>query len=314
MAQINVAQNGAGSATLAFEPGALAVDRRPPVAKNVPAAVMTASRAGGGEITADARLRELEYNDAMKQNAELKAKVEELGGEKAASGESKEGGDGSKTDGSSAAVRSRSSISCLASGDFRNPNFDIKGSEVNSRENMTCRSSAAVTEGRWYYEVQLLDSAASAKIGFAREGFAPRDTANGVGDDSSSWGFDGANLRKWHGGSTQARTHARMHTYMRTLPPATVIVWRVLCSCSAESSSNCSALLFLCLCLCLCLVHLFLAEAAAYGAGIMGNGKKWAVGDTVGCMLDMTSGTMSFTLNGKVRLCCTALLDQGPVA
>jgi hypothetical protein len=218
MAQINVAQNGAGSATLAFEPGALAVDRRPPVAKNVPAAVMTASRAGGGEITADARLRELEYNDAMKQNAELKAKVEELGGEKAASGESKEGGDGSKTDGSSAAVRSRSSISCLASSDFRNPNFDIKGSEVNSRENMTCRSSAAVTEGRWYYEVQLLDSAASAKIGFAREGFAPRDTANGVGDDSSSWGFDGANLRKWHGGSTQARTHARTHAYMRTLP------------------------------------------------------------------------------------------------
>jgi hypothetical protein len=32
----------------------------------------------------------------------------------------------------------------------------------------------------------------------------------------------------------------------------------------------------------------------------MGNGKKWAAGDIVGCMLDLTSGTMSFTLNGKV--------------
>ena len=34
--------------------------------------------------------------------------------------------------------------------------------------------------------------------------------------------------------------------------------------------------------------------------GIMGNGKKWVAGDVVGCMLDLTSGTMSFTLNGKV--------------
>ena len=98
--------------------------------------------------------------------------------------------------------------------------------------------------------MQLLDSAASAKIGFACEGFAPRGRS-GVGDDGSSWGFDGANLRKWHGGSQ-----------------------------------------------------------AAYGAGIMGNGKKWTVGDVVGCMIDLTAGTMAFTLNGKVS---TDLLTSSPL-
>jgi hypothetical protein len=197
-AQINVAQNGAGTATFAFEPGALAVDRRPPVARNAPAAVHTMGRVGGEEMAADARLRELEYNDAIKQNAELKAKVEELGGEAALQARSKKSGE--KNEDSGSAARTRSTISCLACGHFNDPNFEIKGAEVHAREHLTCRSSAAVTEGRWYYEVKLLDSAASAKIGFAREGFAPRDR-HGVGDDSSSWGFDGANLRKWHGGS-----------------------------------------------------------------------------------------------------------------
>lgn len=149
-------------------------------------------------MAADARLRELEYNDAIKQNAELKAKVEELGGEAALQARSKKSGE--KNEDSGSAARTRSTISCLACGHFNDPNFEIKGAEVHAREHLTCRSSAAVTEGRWYYEVKLLDSAASAKIGFAREGFAPRDR-HGVGDDSSSWGFDGANLRKWHGGS-----------------------------------------------------------------------------------------------------------------
>ena len=153
MAHINVAGNGAGTATLAFEPGGLAIDVRPPVPTNVPAATMSVPRPGA-EMTADARLRELEYNDAMKQNAELKAKVEELGGQVAAD-------DGMNDDkAEKKAEVHRSSISCLASGDgsqmaFSNPHFEIKGHEVNARENVTCRSTASATEGRWYCESNI---------------------------------------------------------------------------------------------------------------------------------------------------------------
>ena len=204
-ASIAVGENGSGTAVLDFEPGALAVDTREPVAANAPAGA--AASAGPPAMTADMRLRELEYKDAMEQNAKLRAQVEELGGGKAA-----KPGAPATTSAADTPAANRSSITCLASGDgsemgFSNPNFVTEGHEVKHIQgqppNGTFRASASVTEGRWYYEVQLLDSAESAKVGFACGGFTPRGM-QGVGDDEFSWAFDGSTLQKWHNGGTPA--------------------------------------------------------------------------------------------------------------
>ena len=204
-ASIAVGENGSGTAVLDFEPGALAVDNREPVAANAPAGA--AASAGPPAMTADMRLRELEYKDAMEQNAKLRAQVEELGGGKAA-----KPGAPATTSAADTPAANRSSITCLASGDgsemgFSNPNFVTEGHEVKHIQgqppNGTFRASASVTEGRWYYEVQLLDSAESAKVGFACGGFTPRGM-QGVGDDEFSWAFDGSTLQKWHNGGKPA--------------------------------------------------------------------------------------------------------------
>lgn len=76
----------------------------------------------------------------------------------------------------------------------------IKGNEIQTQRWATFRASSAVTSGRWYYEVSLLDSDKIAQIGFATEGFTPRG-GDGVGDDALSWGYDGERRFKWHNGS-----------------------------------------------------------------------------------------------------------------
>ena len=61
--------------------------------------------------------------------------------------------------------------------------------------------TVSLKSGKWYYECTIHTAGTIAQIGWADDGFAPReDNGDGVGDDSHSWGYDGARRRKWHDG------------------------------------------------------------------------------------------------------------------
>mmetsp|Transcript_35695 Transcript_35695/g.90049 ORF Transcript_35695/g.90049 Transcript_35695/m.90049 type:complete len:173 (+) Transcript_35695:1670-2188(+) len=64
----------------------------------------------------------------------------------------------------------------------------------------TC--SQATVPGPPYYELEVVKMDVSPQFGFAGGGFQPirGPSGDGVGDDSVSWGVDGARQRKWFGG------------------------------------------------------------------------------------------------------------------
>lgn len=57
--------------------------------------------------------------------------------------------------------------------------------------------------GVLYYEIEVLESEGIPQCGFASSDFAVNDENSGcgVGDDATSWGFDGARQARWHEGS-----------------------------------------------------------------------------------------------------------------
>ena len=70
----------------------------------------------------------------------------------------------------------------------------IEGLEVSATNCASVRGNAKVKRGKWYYEV-LLRSDTLMQIGWCSDGFAPDAARNkGVGDDESSWAFDGCRL------------------------------------------------------------------------------------------------------------------------
>jgi len=53
--------------------------------------------------------------------------------------------------------------------------------------------------GKWYYEVQITESAGLAQIGWANDSFEPStESGDGVGDDCNSFGYDGSRALIFH--------------------------------------------------------------------------------------------------------------------
>jgi hypothetical protein len=68
---------------------------------------------------------------------------------------------------------------------------------VNSYNFGSARATVRVAQGRWYYEVKIVNSG-SARIGWATEDYKPESRYDGVGSDSDSWGWDGSKKQAYH--------------------------------------------------------------------------------------------------------------------
>ncbi len=63
-------------------------------------------------------------------------------------------------------------------------------------------SSMRVSSGKWYYEV-VIGSRSTVQVGWCDDLFAGNSVGGrGVGDDTHSWGWDGARNKLWHDGSS----------------------------------------------------------------------------------------------------------------
>ena len=84
--------------------------------------------------------------------------------------------------------------------------INFENSTVRFNGFSTVRSSLFCSRGqRAYYEIEIISLGECPQIGFCREQFEYHFgfTGQGVGDDSNSWGVDGARVRKWFAGSTK---------------------------------------------------------------------------------------------------------------
>lgn len=80
---------------------------------------------------------------------------------------------------------------------------------------MSIRANTAVFSNVYYYEVQILTSGIM-QIGWStlRTKFSSHD---GVGDDMTSYAYDGARCKKWHGSSEEWGQHWSVGDIIGTL-------------------------------------------------------------------------------------------------
>lgn len=75
--------------------------------------------------------------------------------------------------------------------------FDTQGLDVESVSSFSSiRANVAVFSGKWYYEVRLLTSGLM-QLGWCTFG-TPFTHDRGVGDDPTSYAYDGFRLKKWN--------------------------------------------------------------------------------------------------------------------
>eukprot|EP00948_MAST-09A_sp_MAST-9A-sp1_P000518 g518.t1 len=116
-----------------------------------------------------------------------------------------------------------------------------------------------------YFELEVLVPGL-AQVGFAVvESFHPDEMAgSGVGDDAVSWAYDGYRVQAWHKGKAYQRKRSK------TTPQRSKSTSRRRNRVEKKAPE----------------------PAFAFG-------KKWKAGDIIGCALNRTTGTISFSLNGS---------------
>ena len=75
----------------------------------------------------------------------------------------------------------------------------LSGTRVTAKNGFaTLIANVSVCGGCWYYELHL-QSEGVMQVGWASNAFSPNsNSGNGVGDDASSWAYDGHRIAKWH--------------------------------------------------------------------------------------------------------------------
>lgn len=80
-------------------------------------------------------------------------------------------------------------------GDFKEFGYD--GCDIESKSSFaSIRANTAVFAGKYYYEVRLMTSGLM-QIGWCTIG-TPFNANSGVGDDESSYAYDGNRIKKWN--------------------------------------------------------------------------------------------------------------------